>query len=81
MVLLIKDITREFGVSDRTVRRWIERGHLKVITFAGKAIKPYRFDEMAVLRLIGQEPVRSLKTRKKSKGPAPINRLEDIKWD
>lgn len=79
-MLTVKDIIQTFGVSDKTVRRWIYRGDLKVVTFAGRPLKPYRFDETEVLRLFDTQPVRSLKTKSKPKDDAPINKWEDIKW-
>lgn len=82
MMLFIKDVMQILGVSDKTVRRMMARGELKVLTFAGRPLKPYRFDEGEIFALLGKASTSSLKTSRKTQSdkPAPTQKWEDIKW-
>lgn len=49
----IDEVCRELGISEPTARRMIKRGELPVMTFAGRVLKPFQFDPVAVRGLIG----------------------------
>lgn len=54
-LLTQKQVARFFGVTERTVRRWVAAGLLRQVTLAGSNIARYRPGDVEALLGEGQE--------------------------
>jgi len=54
-LLTQQEVTNVFGVTERTVRRWVAAGRLRQVTPAGSSIARYRPADIEALLGEGQE--------------------------